>query len=71
MSSLNYVRKVYIGWFVCDTCGRKLKEREFIGDTISVYCECGETDSMRLYDVKLKIPIDYRDSNNNKLRKVE
>jgi len=84
MSPLNYVRKVYIGWFVCDTCGRKIEAREYTADTMAIYCDCeggylyhwedldeikGKT-LMRLYDVRLKIPVEYRDMNNKKLRKV-
>ena len=64
MSPLMYPRKVFLGWFVCDTCGRKLENHEHTADTMSIYCECGEEKSMRLYNVRLKIPVEYRDLNN-------
>ena len=82
MSPLNYPRKVYLGWFICDTCGRKLENRECWVDTMAIYCDCdggylyhwedldeikGKT-LMRLYNVRVKIPVEYRDLRGKKIK---
>lgn len=61
------VRKVYLGWFVCDTCGQRLDKHPFTIDDMSIYCDCGTEDSMRIADVKLKVPVVYLDLQGNQI----
>ena len=57
------VRKVYLGWFRCQCCPEELNEHPFIMDDMSIYCDCGCKESMYLWNVKLKIPVERRDAN--------
>ena len=65
MTPLNYVRKVYIGRFDCDNCGTIYTDVEFIVDTMTKFCEvCDSKESLPLRNVRLKIPLEFRDENN-------